>query len=62
MTDVPPRVTLVMGTEDLLVDRAIERIVASARALDPDTDVQKFDPTTLEPGGLRDGGEPVAVR
>ncbi len=58
MTDAPARVTLVMGTEDLLVDRAIDGIVSSARALDPDTDVQKFDPTTLEPGGLRVAASP----
>src|SRR3954464_14891083 len=58
MTDAPPRVTLVMGTEDLLVDRAIDVIVASAKALDPDTDVQKLDPTTLEPGDLRTAASP----
>jgi DNA polymerase III subunit delta len=52
-TEPPPQVTLIMGTEDLLVDRFVASIVASARALDPQADVQKFEPATLEPGSLR---------
>jgi DNA polymerase-3 subunit delta len=49
----PPRLTLVVGTEDLLVDRVVDSVVAAARGVDPDADVQKFEPSTLEPGSLR---------
>jgi DNA polymerase-3 subunit delta len=54
----PPRVTLVVGTEDLIVDRVVDGVVAAARTVDPQTDVQRFEPTSLEPGSLRSAASP----
>lgn len=48
----PPPVTLVVGPEDLLVDRAVARIVAAARVADPDADVRRLGPTEVEPARL----------
>ncbi len=39
VTATPPRMTLVLGEEELLVDRAIASVVAAARATEPDTEV-----------------------
>jgi DNA polymerase-3 subunit delta len=54
----PPRVTLVVGTEDLLVDRVVASVVFAARAVDPQADIQKFEPATLESGSLRAATSP----
>lgn len=48
----PPRLTLVVGQEELLVDRAVGRIARAARALDPDTDVRDLTPANFSPGTL----------
>ena len=36
----PPALTLVVGTEELLADRAVSLVVAGARGMDPQTDVR----------------------
>lgn len=45
-------VTLAVGQEDLLLDRAVAEVVAAARAADPDTDVRELAPDALQPGTL----------
>lgn len=45
-------VTLAVGQEDLLVDRAVREVVAAARAADPDTDVRELTHDALQPGTL----------
>jgi DNA polymerase-3 subunit delta len=45
-------VTLAVGQEDLLLDRAVRQVVAAARAADPDTDVRELTPDMLRPGTL----------
>jgi DNA polymerase-3 subunit delta len=45
-------VTLVVGQEDLLLDRAVREVVAAARAADPDTDVRELAAPDLQPGTL----------
>ncbi|MFW6720323.1 DNA polymerase III subunit delta [Streptomyces aculeolatus] len=45
-------VTLAVGQEDLLVDRAVQEVVAAARAADPDTDVRELTHDALQPGTL----------
>jgi DNA polymerase-3 subunit delta len=45
-------VTLVVGDEELLVERAISEIVASVRAGDPEVEVVDLTPGTLEVGKL----------
>jgi DNA polymerase-3 subunit delta len=45
-------VTLAVGQEDLLLDRAVREVVAAARAADPDTDVRDLAPEALQPGTL----------
>jgi DNA polymerase-3 subunit delta len=47
---LPPVLTLVVGPEDLLVDRAVARVVHAARAVDAEVDVRDLDATGLEPG------------
>ncbi|MFI8106266.1 DNA polymerase III subunit delta [Streptomyces sp. NPDC086023] len=44
--------TLAVGQEDLLLDRAVREVVAAARAADPDTDVRDLTPDQLQPGTL----------
>jgi DNA polymerase-3 subunit delta len=44
--------TMIVGDEELLVDRAIADVVATARAAEPETDVVELTPATLEPGRL----------
>lgn len=44
--------TLAVGQEDLLLDRAVQEVVAAARATDPDTDVRDLTPDALRPGTL----------
>ena len=45
-------VTLAVGQEDLLLDRAVQEVVAAARAADADTDVRDLTPDQLQPGTL----------
>ena len=45
-------VTLAVGQEDLLLDRAVQEVVAAARAADADTDVRDLTPEQLQPGTL----------
>ncbi|WP_131739892.1 DNA polymerase III subunit delta [Actinomadura roseirufa] len=45
-------ITLIVGDEELLVERAIGDVVASVRAADPDTEVTDLAPGGLEPGRL----------
>ncbi|MCW2899342.1 MAG: polymerase delta subunit [Streptosporangiaceae bacterium] len=44
--------TMIVGDEELLVERAIGEIVARARAVDPETEVVEIGPAALEPGRL----------
>ncbi|RAY12046.1 DNA polymerase III subunit delta [Actinomadura craniellae] len=44
--------TVVVGDEELLVERAIAEVVAAVRAGDPDTEVVELAPGGLEPGRL----------
>ncbi len=52
MTTAPPELCLVVGDEDLLAARAVARISAGARAVDPDADVREFEAGSLVPGEL----------
>ncbi|MQY02757.1 DNA polymerase III subunit delta [Actinomadura macrotermitis] len=45
-------ITLIVGDEELLVDRAVGDVVAAARADDPETEVVDLGPGGLEPGRL----------
>lgn len=45
-------VTLAVGQEELLLDRAVREVVAAARAADADTDVRDLNPEQLQPGTL----------
>lgn len=45
-------ITLIVGDEELLVERAIGDVVAAAREADPDTEVIDLAPGGLEPGRL----------
>jgi DNA polymerase-3 subunit delta len=63
-----PPVTLVVGPEDLLAERAVAAIVAAARAGDPEADVRDVGAADLQPGSLAAltspslfGGRPVLV-
>jgi DNA polymerase-3 subunit delta len=44
--------TLAVGQEELLLDRAVRQVVAAARAADPDTDVRDLTPDAVQPGTL----------
>jgi DNA polymerase III subunit delta len=50
--DVLAPLTLAVGQEDLLLDRAVREVVAAARAADADTDVRDLPPEALQPGTL----------
>ncbi|MEY9937170.1 DNA polymerase III subunit delta [Streptacidiphilus sp. MAP5-3] len=50
--DLLSPLTLIVGQEELLLDRAVAEIVAAARAADADTDVRDLVPGTLQPGML----------
>ncbi|MEV6318235.1 DNA polymerase III subunit delta [Streptomyces sp. NPDC051776] len=50
--DLLAPVTLAVGQEDLLLDRAVQQVVAAARAADTDTDVRELMPDALRPGTL----------
>ncbi|MBW8483562.1 DNA polymerase III subunit delta [Actinomadura parmotrematis] len=45
-------ITLIVGDEELLIDRAVADVVATARADDPETEVIDLGPGGLEPGRL----------
>lgn len=45
-------VTLAVGQEELLLERAVQRVVAAARAVDADTDVRELTASELAPGTL----------
>ncbi|WP_328538797.1 DNA polymerase III subunit delta [Streptomyces sp. NBC_00344] len=52
-TDEPlAPLTLAVGQEDLLLDRAVQQVVAAARAADPETDVRDLTSEQLQPGTL----------
>ncbi|MCX2969882.1 MULTISPECIES: DNA polymerase III subunit delta [Streptomyces] len=44
--------SLLVGQEELLVDRAVREVIDAARAADPDTDVRDLAPGQLQPGTL----------
>ena len=46
------RLTLIVGDEELLIDRAIGEVVTAARAREPDVEVHELTPATLAPGAL----------
>lgn len=50
--DLLAPVTLAVGQEELLLDRAVQEVVAAARQADPDTDVRQLSPGDLQPGTL----------
>ncbi|MFJ3903498.1 DNA polymerase III subunit delta [Streptomyces sp. NPDC090025] len=50
--DLLAPVTLAVGQEDLLLDRAVREVVTAARAADADTDVRDLTPDQLQPGSL----------
>jgi DNA polymerase III subunit delta len=50
--DLLVSVTLAVGQEDLLLDRAVRQVTDAARAADPDTDVRDLAPGELRPGTL----------
>ncbi|MER8043048.1 DNA polymerase III subunit delta [Streptomyces sp. NPDC094032] len=50
--DLLAPVTLAVGQEDLLLDRAVREVVTAARAADADTDVRDLAPEQLQPGAL----------
>ncbi|MDT0377498.1 DNA polymerase III subunit delta [Streptomyces sp. DSM 42041] len=45
-------VTVAVGQEELLLDRAVQQVVTAARAADPDTDVRDLTSPELQPGTL----------
>ncbi|RKN45640.1 DNA polymerase III subunit delta [Streptomyces hoynatensis] len=45
-------VTLAVGQEDLLLDRAVRQVVAAAKAADPDTDVRQLEAVDVQGGTL----------
>ena len=47
-----PTVHLVLGEEELLVERAVEAIVAQARTADPDAELRRYRATDLTPADL----------
>jgi DNA polymerase-3 subunit delta len=64
------RLTLVVGDEELLVDRAIADVAAAARARESEAEVHELTPATLSPGALAElmspslfgGGRVVVLR
>lgn len=49
----PAPLVLVLGAEDLLAERAVDRIVEQARAADPDVEVTRLDAAGYTAGRLR---------
>lgn len=54
----PAPVVLVTGSELLLAERAVERVVGLARAADPHTEVTRLEGPAYQPGGLRQAASP----
>src|SRR6478609_6577100 len=50
--DLLAPMTVAVGQEELLLDRAVAEVVAAARAADPETDVRDLAPGALQPGQL----------
>lgn len=50
--DLLAPLTVVVGQEELLLDRTVALITAAARQADPDTDVRDLQPGALQPGML----------
>ncbi|MCM2428460.1 DNA polymerase III subunit delta [Streptomyces sp. RKAG337] len=50
--DLLAPLTLAVGQEDLLLDRAVREVIVAARAADADTDVRDLAPGVLQPGTL----------
>lgn len=50
-TSPPPAFTLALGSEDLLVERAIDAVVASARAIDPEIERREIDAASAGAAG-----------
>ncbi|WP_033215965.1 DNA polymerase III subunit delta [Kitasatospora phosalacinea] len=50
--DLLAPLTVAVGQEELLLDRAVAAVVAAARAADPETDVRDLAPGALQPGQL----------
>ncbi|GLW53163.1 DNA polymerase III subunit delta [Kitasatospora phosalacinea] len=48
--DLLAPLTVAVGQEELLLDRAVAEVVAAARAADPETDVRDLAPGALQPG------------
>jgi DNA polymerase III subunit delta len=48
----PPALVLILGDDELLVERAIAQAVEHARAADPDSDVREQDGSALSPGEI----------
>ena len=53
---------LVLGDEELLVERAVRAVVDAARAADPDVEVRRLRAAEVTAGGPRRAAQPVAVR
>nr|WP_093089413.1 DNA polymerase III subunit delta [Pseudonocardia oroxyli] len=51
-TKPPAPLQLVVGEEELLVERAVSEIIRSARAADPETDVRRLRPSEVTAGEL----------
>ena len=56
--DLLAPVTVAVGQEELLLDRAVAQVVAAAKATDPDTDVRDLMPDALRPGSLAEVTSP----
>lgn len=52
VTAAPPRMTLAIGEEELLVERAIAAVVAAVRTMEPDAEVTAVTASTTTPGEL----------
>jgi DNA polymerase-3 subunit delta len=50
VTELVAPVTLVVGPEDLLADRAVGALIRTVRDGDPDADVRQLDAVGLPPG------------
>lgn len=53
-----PALHLVLGDEELLVDRAVQAVAAAARAADPAAEVRRFRSAELSPAELADALSP----
>lgn len=54
----PAPVQLVLGEEELLVERAVEDVLAQARAADPAAELRRYRASELTPSGLADALSP----